>query len=404
MSDKENELNNINQSEEFQTFHKNIKDSNINSNKGKNSNSQESNEFTFKKNLFNKNNMKSQDNNQIGHFIQEYNENNINSKSMLFHDINNYIENKNILRVLFQKDKNTINDKIFNTVIINNYNSKGKKLPNNKSNKKYNNSFLKPKIKKNIKNNEKYKSNNVIYNDMKKKTKSPLINKNSFKSKTINNSKKTSIKNQKNKSFISQKNKLKLNQNDFISSYKTKIKKIISSKSINTITENNKINYNGKGIKNNKISNQKMITYNSINKEQKGKEKNILKKCNKGKIQLTKKDNSLTLNNNYKIINKNKLEKTPLSCKNQVNNFYIKEYTNKNYQIKSNPVITLKKKNNVSNNKTNSSILIKKNRTFLNLNNKNKQSSLIKGKNETKVNKKLTPDKKNVFTSFNKKK
>ena len=409
MSDKENESNNINQSEEFQTFHKNIKDSNKNSNKGQNSISRESNEFTFKKNLFNIRNIKNQDSQQTGHFIQENSNNNINSKSMLINDNNNYIENKTILRVLFQKDKKTINDNIFNTVIINNYNNKGKKLPNNSHNKcnnnKYNNSFLNPKLKKNIK-NEKYKSNYVIYKDM-NKNKSPLINKNTFNSKNVNNSKQKSIKKNKNSSFISQKNKLNINQNDFISSYRAKIKKNISSKSINSITENNKIYYNGKNLKNIKISNQKSISYNNnINKEkkekEKEKEKSILKKCNKNKMQLNKMDNnSLTLNNNYKNINKNKLEKTPLSCKNQVYNFCIKEYNHKNYQIKSNPFISLKKLNNVN---TNSSISIKKNRTFLNLNNKNKRSSFIKSKNESKIKKKLTPDKKNISILFNKNK
>ena len=411
MSDKENDAITINQSEEFQTFSKNIKDSNKNRNNDQASLSKdkENYEFTFKKNLFKKN-IKTQDNQQNRHFINEHNENSQKSKSILCNkNNNNYIENNNILKILFQKSKNTIFDTQCNTVIINNYNDKGKKTPINyhyKSNNN-NNLFIRNKMKKKNKNNENINSNsnNNNYKDI-NKNKSHIMSKYALKPKNINNFKNTSIQNIKNHSFIVQKNKFNISQNDFLMSYKAKIKKNISAKiikSINVITENNKNNYN-QSLKNFKTSSQKVITYNNlnnINKQKKEIDRNNLKKiikCNNNKYPINHKGNILIINE--KKINKNKLEKTPLSCKNQARYFYIKENNNNNIYI-SNPYINVNKNYN---SKINSSIFIKKNRTYLQLINKNKKSPFIKCKNQINKNKKLTPDKKVISTLFNKNK
>ena len=122
----------------------------------------------------------------------------------------------------------------------------------------------------------------------------------------------------------------------------------------------------------------------------------------------------MIINKTKNNINKIKLDKAPLSCKNKINNIFKKE----NKEIKENKENkAIKDKNNINNNKntysnlkrikinsinkTNSSIIIKKNKTFLNLKEKNKNSSIIKTKSQTK--KKIFPSKKSMFPLINKK-
>ena len=121
MSDKENETNNINQSELYQTFSKYVKDSNKTKEKSKISPIEENYEFTFKKNLFNENIKNENGLEQSAHFYQESNGNNEKQKQILYK--NNYKENKNIFKDLF-KNNNKILDKNCNTLILNKLNDK----------------------------------------------------------------------------------------------------------------------------------------------------------------------------------------------------------------------------------------------------------------------------------------
>ena len=121
MSDKENEANNINQSELYQTFSKYVKDSNKTKEKSKISPIEENYEFTFKKNLFNENIKNENGLEQSAHFYQEPNGNNEKQKQILYK--NNYKENKNIFKDLF-KNNNKILDKNCNTLSLNKLNDK----------------------------------------------------------------------------------------------------------------------------------------------------------------------------------------------------------------------------------------------------------------------------------------
>ena len=407
MSDKENEVNNINQSEEFQTFSKNYKDSNKTKKKPKIFPLEENYEFTFKKNLFNEKNIKNENNiEESAHFYNEQNENNIKIKTKFCN--HNYNENKNIFKELFKKNKNIKIDNNCNTVILSGIRDKTNKTLINTHNK--NNKFIKTN-----KNNDKLKntSSSFIHNDRLKSisssfihtnandNKSPLIN-NYIKKikKNINNSKDKINKNNKNNSFLCQKNQYNINKNNAISSYKSKYKKNISAKNIYTSKEfNTKKDFN-QSIKNIKTSSQNSITYNFINKEKKKFEKNNLKICNKNdfhqknKIHILKNGNKLLLNNNQKNINKIKIDKAPLSCKNQIINIFKKDNLDKSNRTNHNAYSNLNKAKKINSiNKTSSAIALKKTNTFLYLKNKKKNCSMNKLNGQPKN--KYTPDKNN---------
>ena len=117
MSDKENETNNINQSELYQTFSKYLKYSNKAKEKSIISPKEENYEFTFKKNLFNGIIENENGLEQSAHFYQEANENNKAQKQkqkQIFYQ-NNYKDNKNIFKALFKKN-NIIIDNNCNTL------------------------------------------------------------------------------------------------------------------------------------------------------------------------------------------------------------------------------------------------------------------------------------------------
>jgi hypothetical protein len=125
-----------------------------------------------------------------------------------------------------------------------------------------------------------------------------------------------------------------------------------------------------KEIENNKMSNKNIFT----------KKKNLTNK------------NSNILKIKSKITHKLKIDKSPLSCKNQIKNSYIKvnndAYNNKDVHLYSN----LKQMKATYNSKMNSSIMVKKTNTFLNLKKKeNKDNSKLTNKNKEKT--KLTLDK-----------
>ena len=396
MSDKENEPYN-NQSVEFQTFSKNCKDSNKTKKKNKDLIEEENYEFTFKKNLFNEKNIKNENIlEESGYFYKEPNKKIKQIKSITYN--NNYKENKNIFKELFKKNRIVI-DKNCNTVILNNVKDRGSKILINNHHK--NNKLLK-----NINNNDKLKSinSNFIHNHT-NENKSPLIHTYFSKlKKAYNNSKNKNVHNNKNHSFICQKNKYNINKNNSISSYKLKIIKNVSAKSIHITNENNNKNDFNRTMKNIKTSSQKSITFNNIKEEKKKFEKNNLKISKKNDYQkvkknIAKKDNKLMLKNNQKNINKIKIDKAPLSCKN-LNRTKFKKENKDNNHINNKAYSNLNKVKLNSVNKISSSISIKKTKTFLALNKKNKNCSM--GKLNNKPKKKYTPDKNNKKSLTNK--
>lgn len=414
MSDKENDSTKMNQSEEFQTFSKKYKDKNEKSNKIKQSN--ENNdfyEFTFKKNLFSEKNISNEkiDNNKE---LNNHAENNVKDNepkvNTILYDTNKFKENQHIFKALFHKNHDI---KKVEALVTNFYEQKESKsiIISNLSNKRYNNNIvLWNKIKKNKK-NEKAKSNSVIYNH--KAQNKYIASKIRIVPYEYNNNTNT----YKNHSFISNINNMSTH-NNYTSSYKSKIKtkRKISAKNINI---SNCFNNNSKDKHkdshhlsyiniNNKLSSVKnSSTRNCINQEKKLKEIESNKKMSNKNI-FTKKKNLTNKNCNIlklksKINNRLKIDKSPLSCKNQNRNSYIKVNkdvinNNKDAHLYSN----INKMKPTYNSKMNSSKLIKKNNTFLNLkNNENKVNSKIIHKNKEKT--KLTLDKYKISFLNNKK-
>jgi hypothetical protein len=206
--------------------------------------------------------------------------------------------------------------------------------------------------------------------------------------------------------------------NNYTSSYKTKIKtkRKISAKNINIsncFKNNSKDSHKIKGSHHlscinisNKLSTVKNNSaYICINKENKLKEIENTKMSIKSIF--TKKKNLTNKNSNIiklksRINNKLKIDKSPLSCKNQNRNSYIKVnndvFNNKDVHLYSN----LNQMKATYNSKINSSIIIKKNNTFLNLNKKeNKDNSKLTNKNKEKT--KLTLERHKIFFLNNKK-
>jgi hypothetical protein len=410
MSDKENDSAKMNQSEEFQTFSKKYKDKNEKSNKIMPSNeNNEFYEFTFKKNLFsekNKSNEKTDNNKEQNNHIENNENDNEQKVKSILNDTNKFKENRHIFKALFQKNNDI---KKIEALVTNFYEQKENKsiiISNLSSNRCNNNIILWNKIKKNKK-NEKVKSNSVIYNH---KAQNKYI---ASKIKIIHNDNNTF----KNHSFISNSNNMSAH-NNYTSSYKTKIKtkRKISAKNINIsncFKNNSKdshkikgshhlscinINYKLSTVKNNSA-------YICINKENKLKEIENTKMSNKSIF--TKKKNLTNKNSNIiklksRINNKLKIDKSPLSCKNQNRNSYIKVnndvFNNKDVHLYSN----LNQMKATYNSKINSSIIIKKNNTFLNLNKKeNKDNSKLTNKNKEKT--KLTLERHKIFFLNNKK-
>ena len=101
------------------------------------------------------------------------------------------------------------------------------------------------------------------------------------------------------------------------------------------------------------------------------------------------------LKNNQKNTNKIQIDKAPLSCKNQ-----IRTKNKDNNHINNKVFSNLNKVKLNSINKINSSISIKKTKTCLALNKKNKNCSM--GKLNNKPKKKYTPDKNNKKSLTNK--
>lgn len=415
MSDKENEAINITKSEEFQTFSKNCKNSNKNEKNTQIALNKENFEFTFKKNLFNEKNKITEKNNEEANNIESHKDN-LKINSILYEN-NIYKENKNIFKTLFQKNKSIKSEKNnIKTVMNNHHNEKGYKSINTHNNKN-NKIFLRNKLSKNNKNNEKLDCNSALLNN-KKENKSRLIQKYTTKYKNNDNSKTKNIINNKNNSFICQTNKCNIfnsnNNNYYISSYKSKIniKKKISAKNININCDHNKINYNP-GVVTIKMQTQKNISFNNIHKKEENKKSNhkkIINNFDKKKTPIHKIDNhKLIINNNnsQKNVGKIKLDKGSLSCKNQIRNIYLKEHNNKKDYINYYAYSNMNKTKISCNNKINSSVIIKKNKTLLNIKTNNNINS---SKNSTKkiikrqVKKKLTPDKKNIFILFKKNK
>ena len=416
MSDKENEAINITKSEEFQTFSKNCKNSNKNEKNTQIALNKENFEFTFKKNLFNEKNKITEKNNEEANNIVNYKDN-IKIHSILYEN-NKFKENKKIFKALFQKKKSIKSEKNnIKTVINNHYNERGYKSINTHNNKN-NKIFLRNKLSKNNKKNEKIDSNSALLNN-KKENKSHLIQKYTTKYKNNDNSKTKNISNNKNNSFICQTNKCNIfnnniNSNYYISSYKSKIniKRKISAKNININCEHNKNNYNP-GVVTVKMQTQKNTSFNNINKKEESKKSNnkkIINNFDKKKSPIHKIDNNILIinnNNNQKSVGKIKIDKGSLSCKNQIRNIYLKEHNNKNGYINYYAYSNMNKAKIICNNKTNSSVIIKKNKTLFNIKNNN---NINTSKNSTKkiikrqVKKKLTPDKKNNFVLFNKNK
>jgi hypothetical protein len=410
MSDKENDSAKMNQSEEFQTFSKKYKDKNEKSNKIMPSNeNNEFYEFTFKKNLFsekNKSNEKTDNNKEQNNHIENNENDNEQKVKSILNDTNKFKENRHIFKALFQKNNDI---KKIEALVTNFYEQKENKsiiISNLSSNRCNNNIILWNKIKKNKK-NEKVKSNSVIYNH---KAQNKYI---ASKIKIIHNDNNTF----KNHSFISNSNNMSAH-NNYTSSYKTKIKtkRKISAKNINIsncFKNNSKDSHKIKGSHhlsciniNNKLSTVKNNSaYICINKENKLKEIENTKMSNKSIF--TKKKNLTNKNSNIiklksRINNKLKIDKSPLSCKNQNRNSYIKVnndvFNNKDVHLYSN----LNQMKATYNSKINSSIIIKKNNTFLNLNKKeNKDNSKLSNKNKEKT--KLTLERHKIFFLNNKK-
>ena len=395
MSDKENETININNAEDFQTFSKNYKYTNKNEKKPLNI--EENYEFTFKKNLFNEQNPKNENNIEKG--AKFYNIQKVNNEQMKSKLSNSKLINKNIFKSLFQKNKNAnFDDKNCKTVILNNINNKGNKTSINFNNK--NNKFI---IRKNnIKYNEKIKNNSILNNHI-SESKTNFIQKYSSKNKSKCNSMNRIIQDNKNKnhSFICQNNKYNINTNNHvITSYKSKIKKNISAKIININCENNKTSGNtNKSLKSIKFATQKNISHKNISKQNKKTENKFTKKNKLEKVKSKIKSSILKLHNNQNYNNRIKIDKSPLSCKNQIRNIYMKENKYKDFHVSCNVCSNI---NRINNNKLNtSSIIIKKNRTFLNINN-NIDKKPSKSNTKVIIKKKLTPDKKNIFSLFKK--
>ena len=410
MSDKENDSAKMNQSEEFQTFSKKYKDKNEKSNKIMPSNeNNEFYEFTFKKNLFsekNKSNEKTDNNKEQNNHIENNENDNEQKVKSILNDTNKFKENRHIFKALFQKNNDI---KKIEALVTNFYEQKENKsiiISNLSSNRCNNNIILWNKIKKNKK-NEKVKSNSVIYNH---KAQNKYI---ASKIKIIHNDNNTF----KNHSFISNSNNMSAH-NNYTSSYKTKIKtkRKISAKNINIsncFKNNSKDSHKIKGSHHlscinisNKLSTVKNNSaYICINKENKLKEIENTKMSNKNIF--TKKKNLTNKNSNIiklksRINNKLKIDKSPLSCKNQNRNSYIKVnndvFNNKDVHLYSN----LNQMKATYNSKINSSIIIKKNNTFLNLNKKeNKDNSKLSNKNKEKT--KLTLERHKIFFLNNKK-
>ena len=410
MSDKENDSAKMNQSEEFQTFSKKYNDKNEKSNKIMPSNeNNEFYEFTFKKNLFsekNKSNEKTDNNKEQNNHIENNENDNEQKVKSILNDTNKFKENRHIFKALFQKNNDI---KKIEALVTNFYEQKENKsiiISNLSSNRCNNNIILWNKIKKNKK-NEKVKSNSVIYNH---KAQNKYI---ASKIKIIHNDNNTF----KNHSFISNSNNMSAH-NNYTSSYKTKIKtkRKISAKNINIsncFKNNSKDSHKIKGSHHlscinisNKLSTVKNNSaYICINKENKLKEIENTKMSNKNIF--TKKKNLTNKNSNIiklksRINNKLKIDKSPLSCKNQNRNSYIKVnndvFNNKDVHLYSN----LNQMKATYNSKINSSIIIKKNNTFLNLNKKeNKDNSKLTNKNKEKT--KLTLDKHKISFLNNKK-
>jgi len=415
MSDKENDSSKMNQSEEFQTFSKKYKDKNEKSSKIKPSNeSNEFYEFTFKKNLFSEKNISNEktDNNkdQNNHIENNVDDKEQKAKSIIY-DNNKFKENRQIFKALFQKNNDI---KKVEALVTNFYEQKENKsiIISNLCSKRYNNNTIFLKKIKNNKKNEKVKSNSVIYNH---KAQSKYI---PSKIKIVHNGNNNNHNSYKNHSFISNNNNLSTH-NNYTSSYKSKIKtkRKISAKNINI---SNCFNNNSKDKNKDKdvhhhLSyiniNKKLSTIknspacNFIKKESKLKEIEKNKMSNKNifikKKNLTNKNvNILKLKS--KITNKLKTDKSPLSCKNQNRNCYIKEnidsYNNKKaVHIYSN----LNQMKATYNSKISTSILFKKNNTFLNLKKKEKKdNSQLMNKNKEKT--KLTLDKHKISFLNNK--
>ena len=417
MSDKENDSTKMNQSEEFQTFSKKYKDKNEKSNKITSSN--ENNdfyEFTFKKNLFSEKNI-SNEKNDNNKEMNNHNENNVNDNEQkaksIVNDINKFKENKHIFKALFQKNHDI---KKVEALVTNFYEQKQNKsiIISNLSSKRCNNNIIlwnKIKNNKKIEKNEKAKSNSVIYNH---KTQNKYL---ASKIKIVHNDNNT----YKNHSFISNNNNMSTH-NNYTSSYKSKIKtkRKISAKNMNIsncFNNNSKENLKNKdkvkdshhlsyiNIKNKLLTVKNNSAYNCINKENKLKEIENNKMSNKNIF--TKKKNLTNKNSNIlklksKITHKLKIDKSPLSCKNQNKNNHIKAnndaYNNKDVHLYSN----LKQMKATYNSKMNSSIIFKKNNTFLNLQKKeNKDNSKLTNKNKEKI--KLTLDRHKISFLNNKK-
>ena len=399
MSDKENDSIQINQSSEFQTFSKNYKDTNKNKKNIQVTQNNDNYEFTFKKNLFQDKNITSDINQEHNTFLGgQKNEKDVKLNSVL-NETNKFKENKHIFKKLFPPKIKKVSEKIIKTGITN----KSSIINPNSSNKYL---ILLNKIKRdNNKINDITKCNSVIYNQKNKNKYSiiPLIQKYISKKKSninnINNNKnkKKPIEENisKNHSFICPNNLNEINHNNYALSYKTKmkIKKKMSTKNMNLMSENNKEHFNYSSFLNSKLMTQKNInTYNNLNKDKNIKKKNIIKIDDKNILQ-NKKSQIFKEKNKLNLVKKNKFKtyKSPLSTKNQIRNNYLK-FNNKNNYRDFNAYSNLGKIKNNSINKINCSILIKKNKTFINLihNDKKKSSKNVVTNNERK---KLTPDK-----------